>query len=437
MKTRSKSAGGSISESTDELLGKVPQGLLYYGSALLFSVFCILFVGAWFIQYPDIIAAPIVISLAERPKPILTKSAGKIDYVLVKNEQNVFAGQVLLVMENSADYHIVLGVKHLVDVWDDSVTEAEFLQTNHAGRLGEIEPAYAAFLGSSAAWQFRKASRTRDHLLINSMKKQAVNMHELVMGSERQTGLVRERLTIQKRNCQKDSLLFSKSLIPAVSFDEAKALLLQYQIELENSINRHSDLTVQLEGIEQSLLNFENAVLEKDANVRIALFESFNNLVAALSRWEEAYVLKSPIGGMVHFVNELQPHQILLAGQIVMSVVSVAASDPVGVIQLPMTRSGQVQTGQRVVIKLDGYPYMQYGVLHGKIGFIHRASSEGCYFVQVLLPDGLKTSTGHIPAFKTELRGMAEIATEEKSLLVRMLYPLRYAFSRSKGSADP
>ena len=62
-------------------------------------------------------------------------------------------------------------------------------------------------------------------------------------------------------------------------------------------------------------------------------------------------------------------------------------------------------------------------------GFV--VAHENQFVLNVILPDGLKTSYNKMLEFKQEMQGSAEIVTEELRLLEWILYPLKYLLSSS------
>lgn len=88
---------------------------------------------------------------------------------------------------------------------------------------------------------------------------------------------------------------------------------------------------------------------------------------------------------------------------------------------------GKVHNGQRAIIKIDGFPYMEYGTLKGiimSVGVIKK--SEKSITVLALLDYPLITNYGKRIDFSGELTGSAEIITKDISLLERMVYPIKF-----------
>ena len=76
--------------------------------------------------------------------------------------------------------------------------------------------------------------------------------------------------------------------------------------------------------------------------------------------------------------------------------------DIIGQVLLPASGAGKVDVGNDVIIKLDNYPYIEFGSIKGKVKSISlvtkklktETSNIETYLVIVSLPDGLTTNYG-------------------------------------------
>jgi len=94
--------------------------------------------------------------------------------------------------------------------------------------------------------------------------------------------------------------------------------------------------------------------------------------------------------------------------------------------KIPAQNAGKVQVGQKVMIKLDNYPFQQYGALIGEITNISISpDDEFNYLVYANLPMGTSTSYHREIPFTQELLGNAEIITEELSVAERLFFKFR------------
>lgn len=100
-------------------------------------------------------------------------------------------------------------------------------------------------------------------------------------------------------------------------------------------------------------------------------------------------------------------------------------------LKTPAQNSGKIKIGQRVNVKLENYPDTEFGVLNGKIKNMSLIpDKEGFYLIDVKLPKRLITSYNKEINFKQEMRGSAEIITEDLRLIERFFYQLINIFKR-------
>ncbi len=61
------------------LLGNPPSWMMRYGISVLAGFFFVLLALAWFVRYPDIVEAPVVLTTANPPIRVIAKSSGRVD----------------------------------------------------------------------------------------------------------------------------------------------------------------------------------------------------------------------------------------------------------------------------------------------------------------------------------------------------------------------
>jgi len=92
-----------------------------------------------------------------------------------------------------------------------------------------------------------------------------------------------------------------------------------------------------------------------------------------------------------------------------------------------------------VIIKLDNYPYIEYGSITGKVKTISGISSTmnlsggqniSTYLILIDLPEMLTTNYGMKLDFRYEIRGVADILTKKRKLLMRLFDNLKYIASK-------
>ncbi|MEN9326922.1 MAG: hypothetical protein RI943_1355, partial [Bacteroidota bacterium] len=74
------------SEEVRDILSDPPKTILKWGNTILLGFITLLFLLSWYIKYPDIVVAPVVITTNIPPEKILAKTSGKIEAILVNDK---------------------------------------------------------------------------------------------------------------------------------------------------------------------------------------------------------------------------------------------------------------------------------------------------------------------------------------------------------------
>ncbi|HEX3383550.1 MAG TPA: biotin/lipoyl-binding protein, partial [Mucilaginibacter sp.] len=97
-------------DDMQDIITKVPSWLLRWGISLFFFILVLIIGLSAFIRYPDMVQANLKITSPNSPKPVVAKIQGKLVGLLVKQNDNVAAGQPLGYIESTADHAQVLNL---------------------------------------------------------------------------------------------------------------------------------------------------------------------------------------------------------------------------------------------------------------------------------------------------------------------------------------
>ena len=115
---------------------------------------------------------------------------------------------------------------------------------------------------------------------------------------------------------------------------------------------------------------------------------------------------------------------------VTVSVSTSSSAAVVGVMNVPSHGFGKVRLGQEVIVRLNAFPYMEYGILRGlitDISSIPEKAADGslCYQVKVSFPDGLTSTYGtEIPPI-LQMDGLARIITDDMRLIEHFITPIK------------
>lgn len=88
---------------------------------------------------------------------------------------------------------------------------------------------------------------------------------------------------------------------------------------------------------------------------------------------------------------------------------------------IPAADAWRVKAGQQVMLRLTAYPSDTYGLLPGTVMADAVAETDSSFLVEVKLTQGMLSTAGKQIPRQPVLTGTAEIMTDDKSLLQRIL----------------
>ncbi|MBK8884831.1 MAG: HlyD family efflux transporter periplasmic adaptor subunit [Bacteroidales bacterium] len=421
------------SDPVKEIMGNPPRRILRWGTGVMVAVFVLFILFAWLIRYPDTIPAPVEITTSNPPVTLVTKITGNIKYIYVKEKENVSAGQLLAVMETTASIDQIKLLKQTVD----TIRTPEIMISKSLpgfSQLGELQEVYGLFL--------KNLSDLNNYITndfygnkIASLTAEIRGIQEYINRLVVKEKLFSENQKLEYRKFRRDSLLFVSKVIPESELERSHQLLIRQDIELQQVRLDHSQKSIEMSEKRQLLQDYNIKKIEEKEKLVSVLNESFMNLNARLKIWENTYTLISPVAGTVSFTRFWNANQSVVKDEPVMTVVPLETGNYLGRINLKMQRSGKVKPGQKVNIKLSGYPYLEYGMVRGIIKSISLVPSLDSYIIEIDLPDGLTTLYGLKLDFTQNMQGTAEIITEDIRLLQKIINPFRYMISRNKSYA--
>ncbi|WP_281231052.1 HlyD family secretion protein [Flavobacterium gelatinilyticum] len=419
------------SEEVQDILTKVPHWMIRWGTVLIFVIIVMLFFISWFIKYPDVVNTEIIITTNIPPEKIVAKSTGRIEAVLVKNKTIIPKNSTLAIIENTANYKDVFLLKSITDNYNinDPKTEFPFSKLKNT-QLGEIESAYAVFQKDYQAQELNKDLHPFE-VESRAQQSEKIQIKERLEILQQQKGINERELELQKNDVARFETLFNKGIISAQEMETKKLGFLQAQKNYRSLLSSISQLRSSLIDNTKSSQNSQINSTKEEVNLGRSVSQSFYQLKKVIKDWELAYALKSSISGKVTFLQVWTENQTITTGDNVFSVIPDAKNSFVGKVKAPALNSGKIKVGQRVNIRLANFPDREFGVLKGEIKNISLVpDKDGNLLIDVALPNGLTTSYHKQIVFQQEMKGSAEIVTEDLRLIERILYQFKSIFEQ-------
>lgn len=418
------------SEEVQEILTNPPSWLVRWGITLVFMFTCIILALSFMIKYPDLVTAKVLISTSKPAEKVIAMQTGQIQALFIKNRDTVTINQQLAILKNTANYADVYKLKNVIDSTSFTPDEFRFPFNELKNlKLGEIGPAYINFEKTYTDFQLLKELNPYQHKIIKN-KSSLNEVKQRLKNQILQEKLLGKEFKLKEIDFNRTKGLMDKGVISQQEFEQKELEFIQIQKSINSIAITISQMKEAIVNADQVLKTTHISELEDDTRFMKNLMQSYVFLQDAIRNWEYKYVLKSSIDGVVSFQDYWGKYQFVKTGSIVFSILPTNTKNLVGKLVIPSQNTGKVKIGQKVFIKLDNYPYQQYGMLAGVVvNFSISPDSKGNYIVYISLPKGTETSYGKTLEFRQELIGNAEIVTENLSVAERLFYKFREVLS--------
>jgi len=422
------------SDEVQEIIGTTPGWILRWGSTAALLVLFLLGLLSWFIHYPDTIEAPVVVRTTNSAVPVIAPKSGILMKIIKKEQEIVAAGQVLGIMDNSARYEDVVTFEDRINMLRD--TDNDLLLTftfENDLELGELEPKLIELSQDFEDLKFLSKG--------NKNQAEIASINQRIKATEKSVSIKEAQRDNLKSRIQKMKTIFEDQREQYI--DKPKTISNE---TLRNSYADIKSMGLSLENIEADLkasrvkseadiidLKRKKIALQDDSNVDLtdnfeALKTKMFNVQKAIDNWKRKnLIMASQDGRITIYTKDNRRNNIKIKnGQTIMGIFPIEGSEGnlLAEVELPIEGAGRVNAGQKVYIKLAKYPYQEFGIIKGvveKIGILPRGEN---YIVKVTLPDGLNTNRHKELSFTHEMKGRAEIITDDKRLIERIFEKL-------------
>lgn len=420
------------SEEVQEILSKVPHWMIRWGNVLFLILILLLLFISWFVKYPDIIISEALITTQIPPQKEYAKTTGKLHAILVDDHESVNAGQPLAIIENTANYMDVLKLKSVIENTKINMQSFSFpIDSLPILFLGDIESQYALFENSYIQYQLNKELDP----FSNEAIANTISISELkrrIQSLQSQKEINKIEMEFLEKDLKRNTSLFDKGVISAQEYENKQIQYAQAERNFKNFESSISQIREGLSNAHKTSKGTEISRIKEEMLLLKNVIQSFNQLKKAIKDWEQQYVLQSSIDGHVSFLNYYNTNQTVISGDLVFTIIPKENSSFVAKLKTPPQNSGKIRNGQSVYVKLENFPDSEFGVLKGKVKKISiLPDQEGLYLIDVELPEKLITSYNKEIEFKQEMRGSAEIVTEDLRLIERFFYQFKDILKRN------
>lgn len=414
------------SEHVQEILTAIPNWMIRWGNTLVFLIIIMLLSITYFIKYPDVITTEALITTEVPLEKIYAPNSSRIAALLVEDKMDVHTQTALAVLENTADYKAVFQLHQQVDSVGISFKQPRFPVARFSNlRLGDIAPAFALFEKSYEEYQLQQQlTPFENEYQTNTGGRQAAAERLQIL--ERQKELNEQELALLQIDLERNEYMFKEGMIAEIELEKARQQFIQVNRSFESIKLSISQLRENQHQLEQGSKAISIRQAQEEAKLLKNVIHNYIALQKALDEWDLKNVLRSSIKGQVIIPESLKNKQRLQANELLFTLLPSDQNNYIARLKAPIQNSGKLKIKQKVNIQLQNYPETEFGRLKATVDHIALLpNEEGYYLIEVQLPQRLITSYNKEISFRQEMKGTAEIITEDLRLIERFFYQFK------------
>ncbi len=430
----------SRTEELKDIIDRMPLKTGRIITAIVAVLAGLLLFFGWLIEYPEKVTGPVSITARQAPVKLVANNSGKL-HLLKSISDTLGENEIFAFIDNPAKLDDILLIGRYFDTKNPDSLYRDPVIPNYLSSLslGELSIQYYNFLNAKEKVLQYHSGKPFDKKLKN-LTSLLRSQLELLENNQKQLLTKTNTLRIAEKSVHRDSSLYLSSAIAEMDIDRSSASYFGVVESTGAMEKENTSIRIQIEDTRYKLEMLILEQKEAEAKLKMDLIASYNELVTGIRKWKLTYTFSSPFKGTLEYLNFWRENDFIAAGTEVFSILP--ADNPIlGQVYLPSQGAGKVSAGQDVIIKLDNYPYIEYGSISGKVRTISGVANKteiggqnviNTYLILIDLPDLLTTNYGVTLDFSYEIKGIADILTKRRKLLERLFDNLKYIASKNK-----
>lgn len=397
--------------------------LLRIGIAICLFCIGIFFFIAWLLEYKDTTTGSITITTTVVPLELYAKETGQLK-LLRQDNALVSKGDFLGYIENTTNLEDGLYFLDQINELSTASTIQQFttfLKKLDKKELGSISRPLVNF--SNQIKEYQLFINTDRHQEIVDTKKDQINLYKNYMELiNKKIELHYNNTLIAKEQLLVDQQLFEDDILSKRQLDNSKRSFNKEAIEgrLVDFQSTISESKIKISMQEERILDIITTHEKEKLQLRKNIGTHFQLLENNVNSWKEKYLIEANLSGKLVYSDYLTDYSFIKKDHKIMTITPINDQEYLGLLKLPKNGISKVRPGQPVQIRLDNYPFSEFGILEGRVATIADIPNNNSYTVQVDFPNKLHSTYKIDFEFQQLMTGQADVITSKLSLWQRI-----------------
>jgi len=397
--------------------------MIRWGITLIFGLIVMLVCISWFIKYPDVVQGEVVLTTEQPPIKLVSKTGGYVEQLYFEDNVTVKKGATIAQITNPTNKATIDSLGNVLIGFNIKDGKNILSKLASIGTLGELQTDYNNLISNLKEYH----QITSDEYYNNSIKNlnQQINYNnQLASITKKQLTLLERELQNAKEKFQADKQLYEKGVISKNEFFNNQTTYTSKQEQVINTEKNYVQYQIAVTNYNNQKNDLDKTYGDKIRALEMNITSTINSLNSYMETWQQNYTITAPITGKLSYLNTIVNNQFITAQEPLFAVIP-NNQEYVANVQIPTQGYGKIKLNQQVKIKLDGYPYQEYGQLMGRVEHIASIQGKDGYVIKVKLPKGLTTTYNKKLTYKPDLIGSAEVITKDLRVLERIFNRFR------------
>lgn len=430
------------SEELQEMLTRPPAWLTRWGAGMFCGILFLIILLSWFIKSPDKITGTFTLTTENPPIKLTTRNSGKIQKLFVGDNKSVNQHDVIAEIENPAGMQSVRYLGSLTEQIHAYVTGKDGGRNIHFDSIMTFGDAQGDYNSLLKSYQDHRELMTNPYYKerIQELRSQLRWQTELLNINLNQSRIFENQLKNARTRFSIEEKLHQENVNSDLEFIQQEDAWLEKLMQHENYKKSIVQGEMTIGDLRKQIRQLEFEFDEGDRAYKLQMLESIKNLRNYIRQWQQTYTVRATSSGILSYLKPLYDNQYVRMEEELFAIVQ-DQEEYVAFAIVSSIGAGKVKVGQMVRLKLDNFPYQQFGSLDGVVrdisllpyaetGTASGDAANSSYRVTIGLSNKLVTNYGTQLTFRPNMTGQAEIITDDLRLLERIFYNIRKAVDR-------
>ena len=414
----------------NELIGNPPGWLLRSGITVVSIVVGLIILLSSIIKYPDKISCQAELTSKNPPTPITSNIKGYVSDVLIKNNSLIEKGDKIFYIRNTANEEHVKSFNQYVQSLEKgniikTINDASEPQDLKLGPL--LQPIFSQIILKVKEYK-QLLIQNRTETQLKTLDREINKLFQLNQNMRDEAAIYDREIELVKKEFNRQKELYNEGIVSRVDLENAEAAFNQYlrdEINIKQG-NIRNDIRIEELKLQKESLFEEQG--EKINRFQFELLQLLTSWKTLYLEWQETYYIIAESSGKMELLSTFGFNSKIsnntLLGYIIPS--NDQTNKQFARAYAPSIGRGKIKIGSKAIIKLDAYPYKEYGILISEVSNISTVTNieaQSNFFYELIIPLEERIITDHkyeIP-FSPNMKGTAEIITDDRSILNRIM----------------